>query len=64
MRRLPVAFLAALFALLSFCSVPVRQRSFTTAPSSLNRGAHYLKAHLRNGDLYLLSDWTVDAAEK
>jgi hypothetical protein len=64
MRRLPLAFLAALFAVLSFCTVPVRQRSFTTAPSSLNRSAHYLKAHLRNGDLYLLSDWTVDAAEK
>jgi hypothetical protein len=64
MRRLPLASAAAVFVLLSSCTVPVRQRSFTTAPASLNRNAHYLKAHLKNGDLYLLSDWTVDAAEK
>ena len=63
MRRLPLASVAVALALLS-CTVPVRQRSFTTAPASLNRNAHYLKAHLRNGDLYLLSDWTVDAGDK
>ena len=64
MRRLPIPSVVAALMFLWSCTVPVRQRSFTTAPSSLNRSAHYLKAHLKNGDLYLLSDWTVDAEEK
>jgi hypothetical protein len=64
MRHLPLASVAAAVALLSCCTVPVRQRSFATSPSSLNRSARYLKAHLRNGDIYLLTDWTVDGDEK
>ena len=64
MRR-PIGVCGALvFLLATFCTVPIMQRSLVTAPSSLDRKAQYLKAHLRNGDLYVLSQWTVDAAEK
>lgn len=62
-RSRPVAVVSVGILLFS-CTVPVRQRSFTTVPATVNRSAHYLKAHLRNGDLYLLSDWKIDAAEK
>jgi hypothetical protein len=64
MRRLLIASLAVVLALLPRCTVPVRQRTFSSSPDSLDRKAHYLKAHLRNGELYLLSDWTVDAADR
>lgn len=62
--RIGSRLVVAAVLVLSSCTIPVRQRAFTPAPDALNRSAHYLKAHLRNGDLYLLSDWTIDEAEK
>jgi hypothetical protein len=61
----PVAFLAAL-ALAASCSYPPRIVRTLVPPdqaATLDREAPYLKAHLRDGRVYLLSGWTVDEGE-
>ncbi len=60
-RRVSIVAIALLS---TFCTVPVRKRSFSTNPTSLDHGARYLKAHLRNGDVVVLSQWSIDSGEK
>ena len=57
------AFLVGLFCL-AFCTLPVAQRVLTRDPATLDHKSKYLKAHLGTGELYLLSDWSVDDAQK
>jgi hypothetical protein len=64
MRCGRAVFVTAILCLLAFCTVPISVRTLSPNAGALDPKAKYLKAHLRNGDVYLLSDWTTDSADK
>ena len=57
-------FVTAILCLLAFCTLPVGVRTLSSSAGALDHKSKYLKAHLRNGEVYLLSDWTTDSADK
>lgn len=56
--------LACAILCIAACTVPVIVRSFSSADriAELNRQSPFLKAHLKNGELYVFSAWTIDDA--
>src|SRR5688572_22178294 len=57
----PLAAAVALL-LLSTCTIE-RQLTRGGLPRDIDSEAKYLKAHMRNGDLYILSGWRVDEGQ-
>jgi len=56
------AWLAVMTLFVSACTVPIVQRKLepVSGAVALSRQSPFLKAHLRNGELYVLSEWNVD----
>lgn len=62
--RAPVVCLVVLLLGLQSCSVKVQKRMLVQPReyATLDRKSPFLKAHIKNGDLLVLSDWSVDKA--
>lgn len=65
LRAILLAGVFVLVVVSTACSRRV-ERSLTTPDraASLDQESFYLKVHMRNGDLYVLSDWQVDEARR
>jgi len=65
-RRVLVYCVILLPVTLGHCTTWSRQRAIVPASQAgaLNKGSPFLKAHMRNGEVYLLSEWTVAADEE
>jgi hypothetical protein len=64
-RRLPLACGLVLVAAIAACSLPPRLVRVVTPPeavATLDKRSAYLKAHMRDGSVYVLTDWSVDEA--
>jgi hypothetical protein len=65
LRAHPLVGVLVLAVVSAACSQRI-QRTLTTPDraASLNEESFYLKVHMRNGDVYVLSDWKVDEARR
>lgn len=61
-RAVVCTWLTVMMLFGSACTVPIVQRKLepVSAAETLSHQSPFLKAHLKNGELYVLSDWTVD----
>lgn len=56
----------AIILIISSCYVQTQTRKLTppAEANSFDHGSQYIKAHMRNGDVYILSEWSIKQAEK
>jgi hypothetical protein len=66
MTRRIVVLCALAMVLLAGCSVKRLSRTLTPPeqPSSLDRNSPFLKAHMRDGRVLILSEWSADSASR